>query len=247
MARCRASTRDAAVEISPAAVDQPAVAEQPAAVDRPAVADRPAATVPSADSVVPDDAGDLLLPVAREAIARSLGMTTPGTETGVARAETFPSWVLEPGASFVTLTKGGRLRGCIGSPVAQRPLLDDVRANAVAAASRDPRFVPMEPAELPVVAIEVSVLSAPQPLPVGSLEECYAALRPGVDGVIVEMGDWNRALFLPQVWDEVPDPVQFLGHLWRKAGVAPGVWYEGTTVQTFTVRAWHEGPDGSEG
>ncbi len=241
MARRRASTRAAAVATSPAAVEQPAVAE------RLAVADQPAATVPSADSVVPDDAGDLLLPVAREAIARSLGMTTPDTETGGARAETLPAWVREPGASFVTLTKGSRLRGCIGSPVARQPLLDDVRANAVAAASRDPRFAPMEPDELPAVAIEVSVLSAPQPLPVGSLEECYAALRPGVDGVIVEMGDWNRALFLPQVWDEVPDPVQFLGHLWRKAGVAPGVWYEGTTVQTFTVRAWHEGPDGAEG
>lgn len=212
----------------------------------PVVADRPAVTVPSSDTVVPDDAGDLLLPVAREAIARSLGMTTPDAERG-ARAETFPSWVLGPGASFVTLTKGGRLRGCIGSPVARQPLLDDVRANAVAAASRDPRFAPVEPEELPVVAIEVSVLSVPQPLPVDSLEECYAALRPGVDGVIVAMGDWNRALFLPQVWDEVPDPVQFLGHLWRKAGVAPGVWYEGTTVQTFTVRAWHEGADESKG
>jgi len=240
MARGRAKTRAASGGASLVPTEQPgaAVPSADAVVRDDAVS--------TDDAVVPDDAGDLLLRVAREAIARALGTVMPDAGT-VDRAETPPTWVLEPGASFVTLTIDGRLRGCIGSPIARRPLLDDVRANAVAAATRDPRFAPMDPDEVPAVEIEVSVLSAPQPLPVSSLEECYAALRPGVDGVLVEMGDWNRALFLPQVWEDVPDPAQFLGHLWRKAGVAPGVWYEGTTVQTFTVRAWHEGPDGSEG
>jgi AmmeMemoRadiSam system protein A len=121
--------------------------------------------------------------------------------------------------------------------------LEDVRANAVAAATQDPRFPPMTPDELPAVAVEVSVLSAPRPLPVSSLREAYAAVRPGVDGVILETGTWHRATFLPQVWQGLPDPVQFLQHLWLKAGVTPGVWPEGTTLQTYTVRAWHEVPE----
>src|SRR5450830_58359 len=111
------------------------------------------------------------------------GTTYPAGTTS--DAATPPAWALEPGASFVTLTENGELRGCIGSLAAWRPLLEDVRANAVAAATQDPRFPPMTPDELPAVAIEVSVLSAPRPLPVSSLREAYVALRPGVDGGIV--------------------------------------------------------------
>jgi len=187
-------------------------------------------------TVVPDDAGDVLLSAARTAIAQALRMT-------VSYAGTPPAWSLEPGASFITLKKGGRLRGCIGSFAAQRPLLEDVRANAVAAATRDPRFAPMTPDELPAVAIEVSVLSAPELLRVSSLREAYAALHPGVDGVILQIGACHRATLLPQMWQDLPDPAQFLGHLWLKAGVAPGVWHEGTTLQTYTVRAWHDVPE----
>lgn len=193
-------------------------------------------------TVVPDAAGDLLLSAARTAIAQTLGTTTSHAATA-ANAGTPPAWALEPGASFVTLKKHGRLRGCIGSLAAQRPLLEDLRANAVAAATRDPRFAPMTPDELPAVAIEVSVLSAPRPLRVPSLLEAYAALRPGVDGVIVEIGALHRATLLPQMWQNLPDPAQFLRHLWLKAGLAPGVWHEGTTLQTYTVRAWHEAPE----
>src|SRR5450756_2618575 len=129
--------------------------------------------------------------------------------------------------------------------VARRPATSPGRraGQRVAAATRDPRFPPMTPDELPAVAIEVSVLSTPRPLPVSSLSEAYAALRPGVDGVILETGTRHRATFLPQVWQGLPDPVQFLQHLWLKAGVAPGVWHEGTTLQTYTVRAWHEVPE----
>jgi len=96
--------------------------------------------------VVPDDAGDVLLSTARTAIAQMLGRTTSHVPTA-AHAGTPPAWARMPGASFVTLKKGGRLRGCIGSFAAQRPLLEDVRANAVAAATRDPRFAPMTPDE----------------------------------------------------------------------------------------------------
>ncbi|WP_407341581.1 AmmeMemoRadiSam system protein A [Pengzhenrongella phosphoraccumulans] len=185
---------------------------------------------------LPDDAGEVLLPAARAAIARELGMTTvPG--------ESPPAWAQEPGATFVTLTENGRLRGCIGSLAARRPVLDDVRVNAVAAATRDPRFAPMTPDELGVVAIEVSVLTPPRPLRVSGLREACAALRPGVDGVILTTRAGRRASFLPQMWRSMPDPAQFLWHLSLKAGVAPGVWHEGMTLQTYTVRAWSEVPD----
>jgi len=191
------------------------------------------------DDAVPDDAGALLLPTARAAIERALGLRAEPPSAQ-------PAWALAPGASFVTLTERGELRGCIGSLEAMRPLLDDVRDNAVAAATRDPRFPPVAPSELDRVVIEVSILSAPVPLavsgrPASDLAEARAALRPGVDGVIVEFDAWHRATFLPQVWEQLPEPEEFLSHLWRKAGVAPGEWRAGTTLQTYTVRAWHEG------
>jgi hypothetical protein len=182
---------------------------------------------------VPSDAGALLLPTARSAIGRALGLHA---EPPAAR----PAWALAPGASFVTLTEGGVLRGCIGSLEAVGPLLDDVRDNAVAAATRDPRFPPLPQRDLGGVAIEVSVLSAPVPFAATSLADAYAALRPGVDGVIVQFDPWHRATFLPQVWEQLPEPEEFLRHLWRKAGVPPGEWREGTALQTYTVRAWHE-------
>lgn len=187
----------------------------------------------AATAPLPDDAGVLLLPTARAAIEGALGLSP---EYPAVR----PAWVLAPGASFVTLTEDGRLRGCIGSLLAVRPLVDDVRDNAIAAALRDPRFRPLTRREVGGVAIEVSVLSAPVPLAVSNLADACAALRPGVDGVIVEIGPWYRATFLPQVWEDLADPEDFLSHLWLKAGVPPGVWHEGTTLQTYSVRAWHE-------
>ncbi|MCJ7711815.1 MAG: AmmeMemoRadiSam system protein A [Chloroflexi bacterium] len=182
---------------------------------------------------LPDDAGSLLLPTARAAIGYELGLKP---EFPTER----PAWALAPGASFVTLTEAGQLRGCIGSLEAVRPLLDDVGGNAVAAATCDPRFLPLKGDELDGIAIEVSVLSAPVPFPASSLADAYAALRPGVDGVIVEFDPWHRATFLPQVWEDLPDPEEFLAHLWQKAGIPAGRWLEGTTLQTYTVRAWHE-------
>lgn len=189
-------------------------------------------------AALPDDAGDVLLPAARAAIGRALGVPT-------APLAVPPAWALEPGASYVTLTRDGSLRGCTGTLVARRPLLEDVQANAVGTALRDRRFPPMTPGEVPLVRIEVSVLSSPRPCSASSLAEACAALRPGVDGVIVEAGAWNRATFLPQMWDPLPTPEAFLEHLWLKAGLAPGVWHEGTRLQTYTARAWREAPGGS--
>ena len=185
----------------------------------------------------PPDAGRILIPLAWAAIRATLG-----------EAPAFPSdkppWLLAPGASFVTLTEGRSLRGCIGSLEARQPLIDDVRANAVAAAMHDPRFPPLDALELDQVAIEVSVLSPPSRLEAGSLAEAYDSLRPGIDGVILEVGNRRRATFLPQVWAELPHPADFLRHLWLKAGVEPGVWHAGTRLQTYTVHAWQERPAG---
>ncbi len=192
------------------------------------------------DNVLPPDAGEILIPLAWAAIRSALGEDP-------ANPSDKPSWLLAPGASFVTLTEGRALRGCIGSLEARLPLGDDVRANAVAAAFRDPRFPPLDPVEIDLVEVEVSVLSTPSPLNVTGFSEAYEALRPEVDGVILEVGSRHRATFLPQVWEELPDPADFLRHLWLKAGVEPGIWHAGTRLRTYTVTAWQQRPSRGEG
>jgi len=177
------------------------------------------------------DAGEVLTSLARGAIASALGLRTD-----------MPSadWLSTDGASFVTLTQSGELRGCIGSLQAWRPLRDDVIDNAIAAAIHDPRFMPLTRPELPITHIEVSVLSPSEPMPFTSKEDALAQLRPGVDGVILSAGR-RRATFLPQVWDELPDPELFIAHLMRKAGLAPAYWGDDVRIARYTVTAFHEG------
>ena len=192
---------------------------------------------------LPTDAGLILLPLARSAIAHRLGPTGQAPAVAVKRA----AWLEEPGASFVTLTSGrlpgGPLRGCIGSLVARRPLREDVEANAVAAALHDPRFPPLTARELDDVVVEVSVLSAPAVLPAADEAELLARLRPGVDGVVLSASG-HRATFLPQVWEQLPDPADFLAHLRRKAGLPAGSWGRDLTIETYTVTAWQEAEAG---
>ena len=165
------------------------------------------------------------------------------------------AWLDAPGASFVTLTSGrapgGALRGCIGSLEARRPLREDVEANAVAAALHDPRFAPLTARELDDTVVEVSVLSAPAALPVADEAELLARLRPGVDGVVLSACG-RRATFLPQVWEQLPDPAEFLARLRRKAGLPADYWGRDVVVETYTVTAWQEAapgvvPDGPRG
>lgn len=177
------------------------------------------------------DAGQTLLPIARASIARALGRDLAASETA--------PWLLEPGACFVTLTQQGELRGCIGSLEAHRPLLADVKANAVAAAFRDPRFSPLSEHELDVVEIEVSQLSLMQPLTFASEAEALAQLRPGVDGVVFEFGA-RRSTFLPQVWEQLPDTQEFMAHLKRKAGLPVSFWAAEVRLQRYTVSKWKE-------
>ena len=177
--------------------------------------------------------GRVLLRIARESLAEALGV-------GVA-ADYRETWLQEPGACFVTLTRWGELRGCVGSVRAYRPLFDDVWLNARAAAFHDTRFPPVERDELAALAVEISLLSAPEPLPPFAREaEALAALRPGIDGLILEAGS-HRSTFLPQVWEQLPDPQDFLTHLKHKAGLPPDFWSRDVQLQRYTVRKWVEG------
>ena len=177
-----------------------------------------------------------LLKLAREAIARHLREEDPATID----LDTLPDSLSCDGACFVTLTKHGALRGCIGSLEARRPLVLDVRENAVAAAFHDPRFPPMRLEELDDLHVEVSVLSSPQPLSYDGPDDLIAQLRPGVDGVVIERG-WNRATFLPQVWEKLPDPRQFLEHLCVKAFLPADAYRSpGLDVYTYQVEKFDE-------
>jgi AmmeMemoRadiSam system protein A len=144
-----------------------------------------------------------------------------------------------PGAAFVTLTQGGELRGCIGSLEAWRPLRADVQANALAAAFDDPRFPPLRADELDRTRIEVSVLSAPEPLEFADRADLLARLRPGVDGLILHTRG-HRGTFLPQVWEQLPTPELFLAHLVRKAHLPAGYWSDDVRIDRYTVTAFEE-------
>lgn len=191
---------------------------------------------PTDPTVPPADAGDTLLPLARRAIARAVG-AEPGRPADL--VPDGPSWLTHRGAAFVTLRDGEELRGCIGSLVARRGLGLDVVENAVLAATQDPRFKPVGPDELDGLSLEVSVLTAPRPLAASGEAEVLARLRPGVDGVVLRLGPY-RATFLPQVWDELPAPREFLGRLKRKAGLPEDFWHADMVVETYQVRAWSE-------
>lgn len=134
-----------------------------------------------------------------------------------------PDILTRPGACFVTLKRHGQLRGCIGSPQAWRPLGADVVDNATKAAFEDPRFAPLAASDLDGLSLSVSVLTAPVPMRFASEQDLLGQLRPRVDGLIIEDGG-RRALFLPAVWEQLPDPAQFLAHLKAKAGMAIDHW-----------------------
>jgi len=183
---------------------------------------------------VPADAGDVLLPLARNAIAAGVGRAEPAPEDAAAA-----TWLQAPGATFVTLTRDGRLRGCIGSLRAHRSIQADVQANAVAAAMRDPRFAPVTAGELDRIAVEVSLLSAAERLQFSSEAEALAQLRPGIDGLIFECGA-ARSTFLPQVWSQLPKPADFLAQLKRKAGLPGDFWSDEVRLSRYTVHKWTE-------
>jgi uncharacterized protein len=176
--------------------------------------------------------GNVLLEIARAVISQALGKSV--NEVNV----NYP-WIKEKGASFVTLTKNQELRGCIGSVEAYRPLIEDIEANAFAAAFRDPRFPPLKLDELDLVTIEVSLLSPLQPISYSNEQDALSQLRAGIDGVVFEFRHY-RSTFLPQVWEQLQEPSIFMAHLKQKAGLDPYFWDDEIKLYRYTVSKWKE-------
>jgi AmmeMemoRadiSam system protein A len=184
------------------------------------------------------DLGIALLALARGAIGTEFGIAAGGARGHAA--------LVQPGATFVTLTREGELRGCIGSLEARRALEVDVRANAVAAAFRDPRFPPLARREYEATQVEVSLLSAAVRIDFAGEEDLLRQLRPGVDGIVLESG-YRRATFLPQVWESLPEPRDFLAALKRKAGLPSRVLDDSLVASRYTVTKWRESEFAPEG
>ncbi|MFZ2267060.1 MAG: AmmeMemoRadiSam system protein A [Azonexus sp.] len=176
--------------------------------------------------------GPTLLSLARNAILGHFGLP------GQAVDSTLPA-LHAAAATFVTLTQRGDLRGCIGSLEAWRPLGKDVQENALAAAFRDPRFSPLRLEELAITRVEVSLLTAPAAMSFSSEADALAQLRPGVDGLIFSAGP-RRSTFLPQVWEQLPEPADFLRHLKQKAGLPATYWGSDVRLERYTVEKWKE-------
>jgi len=192
------------------------------------------------------DLGRSLVTIARRAIgaelgqAGSIGSDYSGSDhRGPGRAERGHPSLEAPGATFVTLFKNGLLRGCIGTLEARRPLGVDVRANAIAAAFDDPRFPRLGADEFMDTSVEVSLLSAPEVLAADGEQALLAQLRPGIDGVVLELAG-RRATFLPQVWDSLRDPTEFLAELKRKAGLPIDFWSAAVHISRYGVTKWRE-------
>lgn len=146
----------------------------------------------------------------------------------------------EPGATFVTLTKKGLLRGCIGSLVPTKSLADDVIDHAIAAASQDYRFPPVTADEIDEIRIEISRLTSPRSLHYDDPDDLLTKLHPNLDGVVLQYG-FRRATFLPQVWEKIPSPNDFLDHLCLKMGMPPDLWrHEKVEISVYHVEEFHE-------
>ncbi len=173
-----------------------------------------------------DDRGPVLLALARASIASALGKTS--------FADRSAPWLREKGACFVTLKRDGELRGCVGNIEACHSLLETVVVTARAAAFEDPRFPPLTAGELPNTRIEVSLLSALEPMAALSEAEALRQIRPHLDGLVLESGR-HRGVFLPQVWSSAPNAQDFLGLLKLKAGLPADFWSNEIRLYRFQV------------
>jgi hypothetical protein len=191
---------------------------------------------------VPETYGDLekkfLLNLARTTLAGVA--TNPDWSGPELSAKDVPPKLTETKACFVTLTEHGELRGCIGHIFPQEPLYLAIEDNARSAATRDPRFLRVQPDEVDKIKIEISVLTEPQPLRFNSPEDLLGKLQPYNDGVVLKIGP-RGATFLPQVWEQIPDKVEFLNQLSEKAGCEPSAWRgKETSVSIYHVEAFEE-------
>jgi AmmeMemoRadiSam system protein A len=178
----------------------------------------------------------ILLQVARESLEHAVrNQPVPAIEL-----KSLPPRLQAHGASFVTLTIRGALRGCIGTLEPYQPLALDVSEHAIAAGLQDYRFPGVELEELERIQIEVSRLTLPVPLTYKTPEELLARLRPGVDGVLLSDGG-RRATFLPQVWEKIPEPADFLANLCYKMGAPGDLWKTRLLeISLYQVEEFHE-------
>ncbi|MFO7964606.1 MAG: AmmeMemoRadiSam system protein A [Desulfobacterales bacterium] len=181
--------------------------------------------------------GRVLVDLARNTIANRLGKT--GSSEQPETALSSDAFQRRRG-TFVTLKKQGQLRGCIGSLSADESVAEGVRRNAINAAFHDPRFNPLSEDELEQVTVEVSILSEPKSLHYEDANDLVAKLRPNIDGVILRKG-YHSATFLPQVWEQLKNPEDFLLHLCRKAGLAGDAWRTSKLeILTYQVEYFEE-------
>ena len=178
----------------------------------------------------------LLLELARKSLKNAAANASPPEVA----AKDLPPKLTEPKACFVTLTRGGALRGCIGHLTALEPLYQAVIDNARSAALRDSRFPTVQPDEVDKLKIEISVLTEPQPVAFSSPDDLLSKLHAPEDGVLLHIGP-RTATFLPQVWSQLPDKVDFLNHLAQKAGCESAAWRgTGVTVSVYHVECFEE-------
>ena len=179
----------------------------------------------------------ILLRLARESMERGVkGEAAPPLDES-----SLPPKLREEGSSFITLTVGGELRGCIGSLEPHVSLAEDVCIHAIAAALKDPRFPPVREEELSGIQIEISRLTRPVPLEYKDADDLLSKLCPHVDGVVVRDGAYHRATFLPQVWEKISDPAEFLSNLCYKMGADPNLWrVKHLEVLVYRVEEFHE-------
>jgi len=175
----------------------------------------------------------ILLRVAKSAIIREFDDSYGFDEKSLLDAYPF---LIEDGAAFVTLKYKHDLRGCIGSVLAYRSLYNDISHNAIAAAFNDPRFHPLCQNELPYIDLEVSVLSKPEILEYKDFSDLIQKVRPNIDGLIISYNGY-QGTFLPQVWEQLKTPKDFLEHLSMKAGLNPWVYEKHPMIYRYEVGA----------
>ena len=186
--------------------------------------------------------GQLLVKLVRQILMERLGKQVPQSEIDSLNAALRdPCFQISCG-TFVTLKINGQLRGCIGNLKSNEPLVSGVRRNAINAAFHDPRFAPLSASELDRIEIEISILTEPKPLNYRDGIDLLEKLRPNVDGVTICLGHAS-ATFLPQVWEQLPEPQDFLAHLCMKAGLAADAWKNSRLeVSTYQVQYFEEHP-----
>ena len=194
---------------------------------------------PEIQHVSPEQ-GQLLIRLARQTISEHLSKKIPQDEIDSLNAALTDPCFNAACGTFVTLTIDGNLRGCIGNLTSDESMISGVRRNAVNAAFHDPRFSPLRPSELDRVSIEVSILSEPRPVDYRDGADLLKKLHPHIDGVIIRKGVAS-ATFLPQVWEQLPQPEDFLTHLCQKAGLAADAWqHSKLEVSIYQVQYFEE-------